>query len=54
MKFNVGLSSDDFQRVMKWRIVKLTGWTLDYIDSLPYGRLLECVQVEDGMTKAKG
>jgi len=39
---------------MKWRVVKLTGWTLDYIDSLSIGRLYEFLQIEDGMTKAKG
>jgi len=28
------------------------GWTLDYIDSLPYGRLMEYMQIVDGRNKA--
>lgn len=39
--------------MLKWRVIKMTGWTYDYIDSLPLGRLYQCIQIEDGLTKAK-
>lgn len=48
------MTTADYLRLMKWRVVKMTGWTLDYIDSLPLGKLYECVQIEDGLTKAQG
>jgi len=39
---------------MKWKIIKLTGWTIDYIDALPIAKIYEFLQIEDGMTKARG
>jgi hypothetical protein len=48
------MTSADYLLLMKWRLVKLTGWTLDYIDSLSIGRLYECIQLEDGLAKAQG
>jgi len=35
-----------------WNLVDETGWTLDYIDSLPLSRLHEWLQVKDGREKA--
>jgi hypothetical protein len=32
----------------------MTGWTFEYVDSLPIGRLFEMIQIEDGLTKAQG
>lgn len=37
---------------MKWRLIKLTHWTLDYVDSLSLGQVFELIQIEDGLTKA--
>lgn len=48
------MTAADNLLLTKWRLVKLTGWTLDYIDSLSLGRLYECVQIEDGINKARG
>jgi len=35
-----------------WELVEATGWTLDYIDSLPFGKIHERIQVIDGRNKA--
>jgi len=40
--------------MVKWNIVKQTHWTLDYIDSLSFGQMQELIQIEDGLSKAKG
>jgi hypothetical protein len=40
--------------MVKWNLVKQTHWTLDYIDSLDYGQLQEIIQMEDGLSKARG
>jgi hypothetical protein len=34
-------------------MVEKTGWTLDYIESLPEGRLLEWFAIQDGKTHAE-
>lgn len=54
MKATGLLDSGDYFNIMRWKVVKITGWTLDYIDSLPLGKLYECIQIEDGLTKAQG
>jgi hypothetical protein len=33
--------------------VEATGWTLDYIDTLPLGKIHERIQVLDGRNKAR-
>ena len=43
---------DVYLKLIKWNIVKQTGWTFEYIDSLSYGKLQEILQIEDGLTKA--
>jgi hypothetical protein len=35
-----------------WELVEDTGWTLEYIDSLPFGKIHERLQVIDGRNKA--
>jgi len=35
-----------------WTLAERFGWTLDYIDSLPLGRLSEYYQIADGRMKA--
>jgi len=37
-----------------WTIAERFGWTLDYVESLPLGRLCEYYQIADGRTKAGG
>ena len=37
----------------RWEIVKTTGWTLEYIDSLDMKDLHEYMQVNDGLGKGK-
>lgn len=37
----------------KWRIAFDTGWTLEYINSLTYGSLVEYMEIQDAMAKAK-
>lgn len=54
MKFREPLESADLLLMLKWRVVKITHWTMDYIDSLSVGRLFEFIQIEDGMNKARG
>jgi len=44
----------DSLKLTKWNLAKQTHWTLDYIDSLTYGQLQEIIQMEDGLTKARG
>lgn len=46
------IDSADGLRLMQWRLIKLTGWTLDYVDSLSMGQLRELYQLEDGDMKA--
>lgn len=48
------LSQQDIITIMKWRLIKLTGWTVEYVDSLPIAKLYEFHQIEDGFNKAKG
>ncbi len=36
----------------RWRLVRETGWTLDYIDSLSLADFHEWLQVEDGRAAA--
>jgi len=38
---------------MRWRIIKLTGWTFDQVDSLSAGDLHDIINIEDAITKAK-
>ena len=38
--------------VIIWHLVEQTGWTLDYIDSLPLERLHEWLSIQDGRVKA--
>jgi hypothetical protein len=39
--------------VVMWRLVEETGWTLDYIDSLPLEKLHEWLSIQDGQAKAR-
>ena len=48
------ITTDEYLDVIKWKMVRKTGWTIDYIDSLPLGRLYRFVQIDDGLTKAQG
>jgi hypothetical protein len=36
---------------MQWKVIKLTGWTVEYVDALPFGKLYEILQIEDGLSK---
>lgn len=54
MKFKEPVSAQDNFDILKWKVIKLTGWTLDYVDSLSIGKLYKCLQIEDGLTKAQG
>jgi hypothetical protein len=36
-----------------WNLVKETGWTLDYIDSLPLSKIYEHMEVNAGIAKAR-
>ena len=38
--------------LLRWRLVKETGWTLEYIDSLSMADIHEREQVMDGEAKA--
>lgn len=40
--------------VMKWKLIRKTGWTIEYVDSLSLGKLYELYQIDDGLTKAQG
>jgi hypothetical protein len=36
-----------------WRIVEETGWTLEYINDLPFSKIAEWIQVKDGTSKGR-
>jgi hypothetical protein len=40
-------------RYFEWRLALDTGWTLDYIRSLPYGDIVEYLEITDAINKAK-
>lgn len=48
------MSQDDILKIARWKLIKQTGWTVEYVDSLPIGKLYEFHQIEDGFNKAKG
>jgi len=35
----------------RWQLIKLTGWTDDYVENLPLGKVLMYLQLEDGYQK---
>jgi hypothetical protein len=39
---------------MEWGIAEHFGWTLDYIDGLPEGRIIEWFAILDGRAHANG
>ena len=47
------MSSQDIFDLYAWRLIKLTGWTADYVDSLSLGRMYKFIQIEDGLKKAE-
>lgn len=53
MKFQAPLSHGDYVKLLRWKLVKLTGWTMDYVDSLNMGLFYELLQIEDGLAKAR-
>lgn len=36
-----------------WKIAFDTGWTLEYIESLPMSRYVDYIQIKDGIFKAR-
>jgi hypothetical protein len=48
------MSHADYVDVQKWQLIKLTHWTLDYVDSLSFGQLQKLMQIEDGLNKSRG
>jgi hypothetical protein len=39
--------------VITWQLVEQTGWTLEYIDSLPLARVHQWLSIQDGLSKAR-
>ena len=36
----------------RWMLIKLTGWTDEYIENLPIGKVQQLLDIEDGYKKA--
>ncbi len=41
------------QELVRWKIAERFGWTLEYVDALSMGDLLELYHVDDGIAKAR-
>ena len=39
---------------LRWDMVEATGWTLEYIDSLPFSEVQNYLGIRDGRAKARG
>ena len=35
----------------RWQLIKLTGWTDEYVESMPIGKILMYLEIEDGYIK---
>jgi len=35
----------------RWLLIKLTGWTDEYVESMPIGKIHMYLQIEDGYSK---
>ena len=47
-----GWSQEGPLAYLEWEIAQATGWTLEYIDALPVGRLREWQALKDARAKA--